>query len=222
MGADGNPEVLPTPPPLVDRQLPTVDLLPPPADGAFHASVEPIDAATRDRMGATWHEGCPVGLADLRHVTLSFVGFDGRDHTGELVVAASVADDLVSVFHRLFDARFPVEEMRLPTTADLTAPATGDGDDTAAFVCRNVRGGTHWSSHARGLAIDLDPFQNPYSSGSRVIPELASAYLDRGEVRPGMIEPGDVVTKAFASIGWTWGGSWRDPVDRQHFSADGH
>jgi hypothetical protein len=37
-----------------------------------------------------------------------------------------------------------------------------------------------------------------------------------------MIEPGDVVTQAFASVGWTWGGSWHDPVDRMHFSADGH
>jgi hypothetical protein len=222
IGADGNPEVLPTPPQLVDRQLATVDVLPPPADGGFHSTIASIDAATRARMGSTWHDGCPVALADLRHVTLSFVGFDGKAHTGELIVAASVADDVVSVFHQLFDARFPIEEMRIVSDADLTAPATGDGNDTAAFVCRDVRGGTHWSSHARGLAIDLDPFQNPYSSGARVLPELASAYLDRSDVRPGMIEPGDAVTQAFASVGWTWGGSWHSPVDRMHFSADGH
>jgi hypothetical protein len=222
IGSDGNPEVLPTPPQLVDRRLPTVDVLPPPADGGFHSTVAPIDAATRARMGSTWHDGCPVALADLRHVTISFVGFDGRAHTGELIVAASVADDVVSVFHQLFDARFPIEEMRIVTPADQNAPATGDGNDTAAFVCRDVRGGTQWSSHARGLAIDLDPFQNPYSSGARVLPELASAYLDRSDVRPGMIEPGDVVTRAFASVGWTWGGSWHSPVDRMHFSADGH
>jgi hypothetical protein len=229
IGPDGNPEVLPTPPPLVDRRLPTVDLLPPPADGGFHATVAPVDDATRARMGESWHEGCPVGLDELRHMTLSFVGFDGRAHTGELIVAASVADDVVTVFHTLFDARFPIEQMAIVTTADLTAPATGDGNVTAGFVCRNTRGGTRWSSHARGLAIDLDPFQNPYTHGQnpyshddRVIPELASAYLDRGHVRPGMIEPGDVVTGAFAAVGWTWGGSWNDPVDRMHFSADGH
>jgi hypothetical protein len=222
LGPDGNPEVLPTPPALVDRRLPTVDRLPPPDDGRFHATVAPIDAATREAMGESWHEGCPVGLSELRHVTLSFVGFDGRPHTGELIVAASVADDVVTVFRKLFDARFPIEEMRIVTTADLTAPATGDGNDTAGFVCRATRGGTRWSSHARGLAIDVDPFQNPYSSGDRVLPELAGAYLDRSNVRPGMIEPGDVVTTAFASVGWTWGGSWHDPVDRMHFSADGH
>jgi hypothetical protein len=214
--------VLPTPPQLVDRRLPTVDVLPPPPDGGFHATVAPIDAATRERMGATWHEGCPVTLDELRHVTLSFVGFDAKAHTGELIVASSVADDVVTVFHTLFDARFPIEAMRIITTADIEAAPTGDGDVTAGFVCRSVRGGSRWSSHARGLAIDVNPFQNPYLNGARVLPELASAYLDRSDVRPGMILPGDVVTRAFASVGWTWGGSWEDPVDRMHFSADGH
>ena len=78
-----------------------------------------------------------------------------------------------------------------------------------------------WSTHAYGLAVDLNPFQNPYRRGDLVLPELASAYLDRGRVRPGMIRPGDVVTKAFAAIGWTWGGTWRSPTDSMHFSATG-
>jgi len=222
LGPAGDPEVLPTPPQLVDRRIATVDRLPPPTDGAFHASIEPIDDATRTRMGASWHEGCPVGLDRLRHVTLSFVGFDEGVHTGELIVAASVADDVVTVFQTLFEARFPLEQVAIVTTADLTVPATGDGNVTAGFVCRAVRGSTRWSSHARGLAIDVNPFQNPYSKGDRVLPELASAYLDRSDVRPGMILPGDGVTRAFASVGWTWGGSWTSPVDRMHFSADGH
>ena len=72
-----------------------------------------------------------------------------------------------------------------------------------------------------GLAVDLNPFQNPYRRGNLVLPELASAYLDRDRARPGMIRPGDVVTKAFAAIGWTWGGSWQSPTDHMHFSATG-
>jgi hypothetical protein len=221
LGPDGEPVVLPTPSQLVDRQLPTVDLLAPPPDGRFHSSVTSIDDATRARMGETWHEGCPVALSDLRHVTLSFVGFDGDAHTGELIVAATVADDVVSVFRRLFDARFPLEAVRLLTTEDLEAPATGDGNVTAGFVCRTSRGSTGWSSHARGLAVDVNPFQNPYAHRDRVLPELAGAYLDRSQVRPGMILAGDVVTGAFASVGWTWGGAWSSPVDPMHFSADG-
>ena len=218
---DGFGEVLPTPRQLRVRRLATRDLLPPPRDGRFHATVGPVTAAVRQRMGATWEPGCPVPLSGLRYVTLSFRGFDGRPHTGELVVNASVAADVVSVFRTLYAASYPIEEMRLPTTADLDAPPTGDGNNTAAYVCRATRGATSYSAHAYGLAIDLNPFVNPYSKGDLVLPELASAYLDRSWRRPGMIEPGDVVTRAFARVGWTWGGTFASLKDRMHFSETG-
>jgi hypothetical protein len=162
-----------------------------------------------------------VRLADLRYVTVSFHGFDGRPHTGELVVNERAADQLASVFARLYRAQFPIEEMRLVTTADLRAHPTGDGNNTASFVCRAARNQARWSAHAYGLAVDVNPFQNPYRRGDLVLPELASAYLDRDRVRRGMIRAGDVVTQAFADIGWTWGGTWRSPTDLMHFSATG-
>jgi hypothetical protein len=218
---DGFGQVLPTPAALRTRRLPTVDRLPPPPGGRFRSAIRPIGPAVRARMGATWKPGCPVGLADLRYVTVSFRGFDGRPHTGELVVHRRVAADVVSVLARLYRARFPIEEMRLVTTADLEAHPTGDGNNTAAFVCRAARKQTRWSAHAYGLAVDVDPFQNPYRRGDLVLPELASSYLDRARARPGMIRQGDVVTTAFAAIGWTWGGTWRSPQDLMHFSATG-
>ena len=218
---DGFGEVQPTPAVLVDRRLPTTDLLPPPASGGFESSVAPIDDEVRARMGGTWQEGCPVGLDDLRYVTVSFRGFDGLAHTGELVVHADVADDVVGVFGQLFAAGFPIEEMRLITDADLAAPPTGDGNNTAGFVCRVVRGGTRFSAHASGLAVDVNPFHNPYTRDDVVLPELASAYVDRSNVRPGMILDGDVVVTAFEAIGWEWGGRWDDPVDTMHLSATG-
>jgi D-alanyl-D-alanine carboxypeptidase len=218
---DGFGQVLPTPAALRNRRLSTIDRLPPPPGNRFKAAVRPIGPAVRARMGATWSPACPVPLAVLRYVTVSFVGFDGRPHTGELVVHQRVADQLVSVFALLHQARFPIEEMRLVTTADLRAPPTGDGNNTAAFVCRRARKQTRWSAHAYGLAVDLNPFQNPYRRGDLVLPELASSYLDRDRVRPGMIRAGDVATKAFAAIGWTWGGTWRSPTDHMHFSATG-
>jgi hypothetical protein len=218
---DGFGQVLPTPAELRRRRLPTVDRLPPPAGGRFRSAVRPIGAAIRARMGATWSPACPVRLADLRYVTVSFRGFDGRPHTGELVVHRRAAGQVVSAFARLYQAAFPIEQMRLVTTADLHAHPTGDGNNTAAFVCRAARNQRRWSAHAYGLAVDVNPFQNPYRRGDLVLPELASSYLDRGWARPGMIRPGDVVTRAFAAIGWTWGGTWRSPTDLMHFSATG-
>jgi hypothetical protein len=84
-----------------------------------------------------------------------------------------------------------------------------------------VRGATVFSQHAYGLAVDVNPFQNPYLKGDLVLPELASAYRDRSRHRPGMILPGGPVVRAFAAVGWGWGGSWHSLKDLQHFSANG-
>jgi hypothetical protein len=213
--------VLPTPRELRVRRLATRDVLPPPAGTAFRSSVEPVSDAVRERMGRTWTPRCPVALPELRYVTVPFHGFDGRRHTGELVVHATVARDVVRVFRRLYDAAYPIEEMRLVTSADLDAPPTGDGNNTAAYVCRTTRGSTTLSAHAYGLAIDVNPFVNPYRNDDLVLPELASAYLDRTWRRAGMIRPGDVVTRAFAGVGWTWGGDFASVTDYMHFSANG-
>lgn len=218
---DGFGQVLPTPEVLRDRRLPTVDVLPPPADGRFHATTGVITGALRRRMGLTYQAGCPVPLSALRYLTLTFRGFDGRAHTGELVIAASAAASTVRVFRALFALGFPLEQMRLPTTADLTAPPTGDGNDTAGFVCRPARGQARFSAHAYGLAIDVDPFQNPFVKDDLVLPELASAYVVRSWVRPGMFLPGSAAVRAFTHEGWTWGGTFHRPKDYQHFSRTG-
>jgi hypothetical protein len=218
---DGFGEVLPTPDVLRDRRLPTTDLLPPPADGRFAATVEPVSPQVRERMGETWSPACPVALTDLRYLTVTFRGFDGLAHTGELVVAASFADEVVEVFRALYAEDFRIEEMRLPTTADLQAPPTGDGNNTAAYVCRAARGQTTWSQHAYGTAVDINPFHNPLVKRDLVVPELASAYADRDDVRPGMHVEGGPAVRAFAAIGWTWGGTWRSSKDWMHFSQNG-
>jgi hypothetical protein len=216
---DGFGEVLPTPPELVNRSLPTRDFLPPPVGDAYASNIETVPSDVLAR--STWQPACPVKAADLRYVTLSFWGFDGRAHTGELLVNRTGAQALVTVFGKLFAARFPIEQMRITSPADLDAAPTGDGNDTSAFVCRPVRGESNWSAHAYGLAVDVNPFCNPYTKGSLVLPELASAYLDRSRVRPGMVRAGGPVVRDFAAAGWSWGGAWKSPTDRMHFTATG-
>ncbi len=158
---------------------------------------------------------------DLAYLTMSFWGFDGAHHSGEMIVNRSVAHDIVSVFRTLHRNRFPLEEMRVTTRSELDAPPTGDGNNTSAFVCRAARLSDEWSEHAYGLAVDVNPFHNPYVRDALVVPELAIAYRDRAWARPGMIRPGDVVTRAFAEIGWHWGGAWSSVQDWMHFSRSG-
>ena len=218
-GPDGYGRATSTPKELRPRRIITLDLLPPPSDGAFHSRITavPADVAAR----STWSARCPVTLKQLRYVTVGFVGFDGRPHTGELLVNRSAAQGVVTAFRQLFEARWPIEEMRITSNTDLVAPMTGDGNDTSAFVCRPVRGAKVWSQHAYGLAIDLNPFHNPYVSGSTVLPELARFYTRRDRGQAGMNTPKSAAVKAFRSIGWGWGGSYRTKKDWMHFSSTG-
>jgi hypothetical protein len=145
------------------------------------------------------------------------------------VVNASAAHPLASVFHRLYELRFPVRHMRF---SDFYGPSRGrprDGDVTASFECRQAvpspcTGGTgtgSWSMHAYGLAVDLNPRENPYVGCGQSRDPTAQAYRDRSRRRPGMV--GSRTVRAFASVGWGWGGGWSgNTKDYMHFSSNGH
>jgi D-alanyl-D-alanine carboxypeptidase len=211
--------VQPTPPEMQDRQFETLDLLPPPSDEVFHSTIEPIPPDVLAR--SSWVPECPVTPEELSYLTMAHFGFDQRFHTGEMIVNAAVAEQVVEIFRHLHEARFPIEQMRVITKEEIDAHPTGDWNDTTSFVCRPAVSSTAWSQHAYGTGIDINPFHNPYLKGDLVLPELASAYVDRDNVRVGMIVPGDVATEAFAEIGWGWGGNWSSLKDWMHFSLSG-
>jgi poly-gamma-glutamate synthesis protein (capsule biosynthesis protein) len=198
---------------------------PAPTDAArYEASVQRITPFLRERMRTSYHTGCPVPWRRLRYLEVSYVGFDGRSHIGELVVAAAYARDVVGVFHELYDARWPIRRMRLVDAYGGDDDRSMAADNTSGFNCRTVTGSKEWSDHALGAAIDLNPVQNPYLTGSVIAPLAGRRFaaLDRSAgalVPEGTIRSADVVVRAFAAIGWTWGGSWGEP-DFQHFSAD--
>ena len=193
------------------------------ADPVFHGSISAIDAQLRERMtGSSWHRGCPVRIRDLRLLRLDRWGFDGTVRRGRLIVHEDQARRVKRVFSRLFDAHFRIRRMRLIDFYNGSDDRSMDANNTSAFNCRFVAGTTRWSQHAYGLAIDINPFHNPYLRGDLVAPELASAYVDRDWKRPGMIFEGDVVTDAFDAIGWGWGGRWNSLKDWMHFSLYGN
>ena len=134
---------------------------------AFRGTIERIDTAQAKHMtGVSWRPGCPVALRDLRLVTLSQWGFDGRARTGRLVVHRDVARELLAVFRDLYAARFPIRRM-VPIDAYGGSDFRSiEADNTSAFNCRYVDGTTRWSNHAYGTAIDVNPIENPYVSGA--------------------------------------------------------
>ena len=154
--------------------------------------------------------GCPVALGDLRLVTLTYRGFDGRAHTGRLVANARAAAARSSrVFRRLYAARFPIRRMELGRRYGGDDFRSIEADNTSAFNCRAATGSTHWSNHAYGRAIDVNPIENPYVSGGatshrgeRAVPRPLAAPRRAWRTRAACS------SRRSARVGWGWGGSW--------------
>ena len=186
----------------------------------FTHSVARVTAAD---LPHSWHPGCPVAPSGLRRLRLSYWGFDGRPHSGALIVSAQAVAPLTSVFARLYAARFPLRRLRPIDAYGGSDERSLEADNTAAFNCRYAvaPGPKRWSVHAYGLAVDVDPVENPYLEGGRVHPRAGRAFLDRSRYRPGMATRGGLLVRAFAAVGWQWGGRWTGSPDYQHFSATG-
>ncbi|MEA2452312.1 MAG: hypothetical protein QOG04_1022 [Actinomycetota bacterium] len=194
------------------------------AEKGFSVEVERISPYLRDRMtGVSWHEGCPVPIRALRLMRISYHGFDGDRHVGKLVVHRDAVTAISNAFHSMWRHDFKIHRMNLIDRFGGSDRRSMAADNTSAFNCRNVAGTDHWSQHAYGRAIDINPVENPYvrSDGS-ASPPAGSRYTDRSQQRKGMVHSGDPVVRAFARQGWGWGGSWSSPKDYQHFSATGH
>jgi hypothetical protein len=188
-----------------------------PSAPRFHGTISKV---TRSELRYSYRPGCPVRPAQLRRLEVSYWGFDRKRRVGSIVVRDTASRDVLSVFRRLYAARFPIRRLRLVEAYKGSDDASMAADNTSGFNCRYVSGTRRWSQHAYGLAIDINPVENPFVHGRRVEPPAGRRYLDRTRARPGMIVTGDVAVRAFAAIGWRWGGQWSTP-DYQHFSATG-
>jgi hypothetical protein len=178
-------------------------------------------AVTVDGLGASWHEGCPVPVEDLKRISVSYRSFSGTAEQGSLVVHADAVEDLTSVFRLLFAMGYPIERMDPIEMFEGNDDNSMAANNTSAFNCRVVAGTNIWSQHAYGTAVDINPLVNPYVVGEGVYPPEGRTYLDRTLNSQGMIVEGGPVVTAFKEIGWIWGGTWKNKKDYQHFSTNG-
>jgi len=215
---NGMGEPLPTPAELLDRQLePRPGYLADPVDDAWFAEISP--APTDALKRSSWTEECPIKATDLAYVVMPYWGFDNQAHTGEMLISKKYAKQVAGVFEYMYEERFPIEEMRITNDEEVNGPHHGDLNVTIAFECRRTTGGfKKWSQHAYGTAVDINPFHNPWRRDGYIFPEMATSYLDRANVRRGMIEEHPTIVKKFKKIGWFWGGEWTALNDWMHFS----
>lgn len=187
-------------------------------------TVNPISDEVFARMaGKTYKSDCTIPRDELRYIRVLHKNAEGDILTGELVMHETVADEIRDIFHELYQADYPIERMRLADDYDADDRASMSDNNTSGFNFRLVEGTDNLSNHARGLALDINPFYNPYCipSTGYVSPPGAEAYANRNVDHPYKIEQGDLLYNLFMEHGFRWGGHWNSPKDYQHFEKNG-
>ena len=198
------------------------------AGDANEGAIVPVDRALCDDMKAhnVIRAGAVVGCVRLSLIRFSYLGFDGTVHSGgEIMVMDAAAEYVLRILTKLREIRFPIAKARLINNYNGNDDASIADDNTSAFNSRNVAGTNSLSLHAYGLAIDLNPLENPYVqySGGKVTfsPPAGARYTNRfkrepeKQLRLGLAE---AVIDVFADEGFViWGGVWKSSTDYQHF-----
>ncbi|MCL1950625.1 MAG: M15 family metallopeptidase [Turicibacter sp.] len=154
----------------------------------------------------------------LRYLSVVHVGFDGKDHLGELIVHEELALEVLDIFRELYDLRFPIEKIQLVSEYGYSDDLSMADNNSSGFNFRKVAETDQLSEHAFGRAIDINPQINPYILASgEVLPPSSLAYLDRESHAPGKILEGSPILEVFGKRGWFWGGDWTHIKDYHHF-----
>ena len=189
------------------------------ATGQFPFGVAPVGGPLRAKMlSTTWHQGCPVELSSLRQLRITYRDYQKKTESGDLVVHADVAEELIAIFQDLYQAGFQIEKIKPVEEYNGSDDVSMAANNTSAFNCRDVTGQTgKFSNHSWGRAIDINPRTNPYVKGNIVLPPQGREHLDRTRQETGSILADSYIVKRFLRAGWQWGGAWTDRKDYQHF-----
>lgn len=188
-------------------------------DGALQLSdshhVRPAWSTWSETLPPAPASKCPVPDSELRRVWVKYMDFDGAVHDGSLIVNRTIVPSTQKAFALLYEWHFPIMVMEpvaknMPGLTDRTVLTSG-------YECRNVAGTTKWSQHAYGLAIDVNPRQNPMIRGTYLDPPHSEPWIPRAPYRTGMIHP-QGAEQAFTKNGFAWGGRWNSLKDYMHFS----
>jgi len=187
------------------------------SDGMFVSESLPEALKAEMINQGTWKENCPIPLNRLRLLKISYYDFQGGSQPdGEMVVLDAVVERVLLIFKKLYALKFPIAKIHPMEHYQGDDKSSMADNNSTCFCYREITGGGAISIHAYGLAIDINPHQNPYiNSAAEVLPTEGIAYLNRTNLRPGMAES---IVKIFQENGFSiWGGNWNTPIDWQHF-----
>ncbi|MBD5543506.1 MAG: M15 family metallopeptidase [Lachnospiraceae bacterium] len=192
------------------------------SEGFFY---QPITEDVKERIyGLSYKENCTVPYEDLNYVGVLYVDFQGETQTGELICNKGIAKDLAEIFKELYENQYPIDKIRLVDEYNADDDLSCLDNNTSCFNFRVVGGTNNLSKHALGLAVDINPFYNPYvtypNGVERISPPGSEPYGDRSADFPYKIDYDDLCYQLFTAHGFTWGGDWKSLKDYQHFQKE--
>ena len=171
--------------------------------------------------GKSFKEDCTLPREDLRYLHVVHVDLEGVEHEGEMIVNYHIAEDVLDILRQLYEAKYPIERIRLVDEYDADDERSMEDNNSSSFNFRFISHTTRVSKHGLGLAVDINTLYNPYTKvvdGERIVePVTGEPYLDRDADFPFRIDYEDLCYQLFISRGFEWGGDWEDRKDYQHF-----
>ena len=191
-------------------------------DSCFKAY--PISDAIFSRMkGKSFKQNCTIPRTTLRYLRVLHRNIDGKTQLGEIVCNQTIADDLVDIFRKLYEANYKIERITLIDDYDADDERSMSVNNTSCFNFRTVSGTAKLSKPAQGLAIDINPLYNPYIhlNNGKVEPANGKPYATNRtanrQIPVPFINTSDLCYRLFIQHGFRWGGAWRTVKDYQHF-----
>lgn len=183
---------------------------------------EPLSSAVIERIkGISFKENDSISYEDLSYISVLYIDFNGEKQIGEIISNKLVANDLVEIFYKLYISNYQIDKIRLIDEYNADDDLSCLDNNTSCFNYRTIAGSNKLSNHGLGLAIDINPFYNPYITYPegiiKITPPESEIYADRTKDFPHKIDTDDLCYKLFTEYGWEWGGNWKDRKDYQHF-----
>ena len=171
-----------------------------------------------------WNSNCSVPLEKLKLLILSHYDFDNNLTQGQMVVHEKIASNIILIFKELLNFKFPIAKIRLIDHYNGNDELSMTDNNSSCFNYRMIPNSDVISMHSYGLAVDINPLQNPYvvdekiKNELKIWPDSGKEYLNRNNQRPGMVEQ---IVPIFIKHGLNiWGGNWNSPLDYHHFQID--
>ncbi len=184
--------------------------------------ISDITTELQQRMkGKSYKPNCRLSWDELKYIHCLHVDLTGQAHEGEMIVNCHIADRVLVILERLYEAAYPIERMRLIDEYDADDDRSMEDNNSSCFNYRLIAHTDRISKHGLGLAVDINPLYNPYvktvEGSLYVAPAGGRDYVDRQRAFPYKIEPDDLCCRLFRAAGFQWGGDWTEKKDYQHF-----